>query len=253
MKRTLHFVSMVLLSAGLVASLVACDSSSETGKADTTSIPDNQQEDDAALDTQLPPEDVNVQPDTNVSLDTFVEEDTAVIEPDTSVPEEDLVPQKPDYPAAPYGVIPGTVIKNHSFYDPQANATVKLSSLYKSGKKVLVISSAAEWCGACKQEAWALKSFYTEYAPQGLEIWYLLFEDKNSKPVDVASWQRWMNQINPNYPTLMDSDFQTGLYFQAAATPMNMVVDLSTMKITFLVTGYDEVGMENAVKKVLGL
>lgn len=242
---------MVLVSVALFAN-TACDSSSSNepeDKQDVATQPDQAEEED----TYVPPADLAVEPDTTDTPDTAIAVDT-VEEPDTYVPEEDLVPQKADYPSGPFGVIPGTKIKNHSFYDPQANAVVKMEKLYKhTDKKVLVISSAAEWCGACKQEAYSLKSFYNEYSPQGLEIWYLLFEDKNAKPVDVASWQRWMNQINPNYPTYMDSDFQTGLYFQAAATPMNMVVDLSTMTIVYLVTGFDEVGMENAVKKVLGL
>lgn len=253
-----RFLALALLSAAFAAQ-TACDSGSNDNTPDQVAEDDLLSEDsagqtDLAQDSAEPQEDLTAPDDTytppeDVAQDLAVEE----LALDTQI-EEDLTPPKDEYAPPPYGVVANTTIKNHSFYDPKSNSVVKLSSLYQHPeKKVLVISSAAEWCSACKSEAWALKSFYDTYSPKGAEIWYLLFEDKDGLPVDVPSWQRWMNQINPNYPTYMDSSFETGLYFQASATPMNMVVDLSNMRIVYLVTGYDETGMENAVKKVLGL
>lgn len=175
---------------------------------------------------------------------------------DEPPPDEDIFEPEPDnYPPAPWGMSPGSIIKNHVFRDPANDVSVKLSQLYNpkgSGDKtVLIINASAGWCSACKVEAKELQKTYAEYGPQGLEIWFTLFQDFTGEDATDEFWEAWMNLIDPNYPTLLDTAFELGPYFNVDATPMNMVVDLATMEIVYLQTGFDEVGVTNQIVKYL--
>ena len=171
-------------------------------------------------------------------------------------PEEDVYKPDPDYyPDPPWGMGSGSIIKNHSFLDPANDVSVELSQLYNpkgsKPKTVLIINASAGWCGACKEEAAALKKTYAEYGPEGLEIWFTLFQDYIGEDTTIEFWEAWMKDIKPNYPTLLDTAFELGPYFNVDATPMNMVVDLATMEIVYLQTGFDEVGVTNQMVKYL--
>lgn len=178
------------------------------------------------------------------------------LQPQEVVPEaieEQYVPPKTVYPPPPYGSVPGTVIKDHKFLDPEKNLTVRLSDLYQHPeKKVLLLVSAAGWCPVCQQELQELMPVYTEYAPQGLEIWYTLFEDYKGNPPTLAFWKDWMIKLKPNFPNLLDTNFELGNYFFMEARPTNMVIRLDTMEIIYLQTGLDMIGILNKIKQVVG-
>ena len=156
------------------------------------------------------------------------------------------------YPAGPYGMEVGSIIEDLTFFDPAAGAEVSLSSLYQhTDKKVLLLTSGAGWCAACKEEAVEMKAQYDEYGPKGLEIWSTLFQDYNGEPPTEAFWQAWKGQLTPNYPLLLDADFALEPYFNPESAPMNMVIVLETMEITLLETGFDPAAVEAAFKKHL--
>jgi len=177
------------------------------------------------------------------------------VEAPVEIVEEEYVPVVDDYPPAPYGKVVGAIIKNHKFLDPQHSNTRKLSSIYnKDGTKektVLVMNASAGWCSVCKEEALQMKKEYDTYKDQGLEIWFTLFQDYDGLDATVKFWNTWMAVIKPNYPTLLDTAFELGEYFSVEATPLNMVIDLTNMKIVYMQTGFDKVGMENAFKQYL--
>ncbi len=232
----LVFSLLVLSSFGLIA--LACDSKDDD-KDTGTALPDvvEQETVDNPADLSAPDEsalgDVTDSPD-DVPL------------------EEAYVPPKTDYPPAPYGQTTGTTLKNHSFLDPSTEKVVKLSDLYKHpDKKLLVINSSAGWCSACKQEAIALKAVYDTYKTEGLEIWFTLFQDYEGNPSTVSFWQKWMATMKPNYPCLLDTEFQLGDYFKVESTPMNMMVDLTTMQIVYLQVGYNEAGLKSKIAELL--
>ncbi|MBM4354995.1 MAG: TlpA family protein disulfide reductase [Deltaproteobacteria bacterium] len=238
MNRSPLFLLLLLLALG--PGVGACDSGGDT--TDTGSgLPDVAADqptegtlDLVEADEPAPPHDVIDAPD------------------DVQV-EEAYVPPKTEYPSAPYGQTTGTILKNHSFLDPAAEKVVKLSDLYKSPtKKLLLINSSAGWCSACKQEAMALKGVYDTYKGDGFEIWFTLFQDYEGNPATVSFWNKWMNSMKPNYPTLLDTEFQMGDYFKVESTPMNMMVDLATMKIVYLQVGYNEAGLKSKIKELLG-
>jgi hypothetical protein len=237
MKRTVLSFSVLFLTLGLFAT--ACDS--DNGSPDTGNIlPDL-----AAEETADSPADIAVPDESAAPPDT-------TDNPDDVPVEEAYVPPKTDYPPAPYGQTTGNTIKNHSFLDPAADKVVKLSDLYKHpDKKLLVINSSAGWCSACKQEAIALKGVYDTYKTEGLEIWFTLFQDYEGNPATVAFWDKWMATMKPNYPTILDTEFQLGDYFKVESTPMNMMVDLATMKIVYLQVGYNEAALKSKIAELL--
>ena len=162
------------------------------------------------------------------------------------------VPVADHYPPAPYGKTVGGVIKNHTFWDPEMDKQLKLSQMYQhSRKRILLINASAGWCVYCKEEAYELRAVYEEHGPRGLEIWFTLFQDYDGQAPTKAFWDKWMNALKPTYPTLLDTAFEMGAYFNVDATPMNMIVDLSSMKIVYLQTGYDKTGLINKINQLL--
>lgn len=239
------FMTLCVCIAALMLSSVACSSSSSDDGTDTPKEDVNQATDDLSIEP-----DMVADPDTGKAEDVTATEDTNV--PD---PEEVYEPNKAPYPDPPYGKTPGHIIANHMFVDPANDTTVYMSDLYnptgKKSKKVLLMNASAGWCSVCKVEAKQLKGFYTETANEGVEIWFTLFQDFQGEPATEKFWEQWMNQIDPNYPTLLDTAFELNGYFSVDATPMNMVVDLETMEIVYIATGMDETGIENAIFGVL--
>ena len=177
--------------------------------------------------------------------DTYVDED---VPPgtDTSVPQPDA------YPAAPYGKAVGATIANHSFLIPGDDTIVKLSDYYQhETKTILLINASAGWCGACKQEALELNDVFGEYSPLGFDILYTLFEDWNGGPVSPEFHEGWMAQYGGDYLTVLDPEFELGIYFNVEATPMNMLVDLETMTIVWLETGFNPFALEAKLDELL--
>lgn len=157
-----------------------------------------------------------------------------------------------DYPPSPYGKKAGTIIKDLSFFDPEAGANISFSDLRNAGeKKLLFVTAGAGWCSACKQEAVELKAKYLEYGPLGLEIWSTLFQDYVGNPADEVFWNKWKAQLTPNYPLLLDTDFVLSSYFNPESAPLNILIRLDTMEILYLETGFDPASVEAEIKKFL--
>jgi len=179
-------------------------------------------------------------------------EDTEAPGEDIVLGEDSFVPQPGDYPAPPFGKTVGTVIEDHSFLIPGENTVVKLSDYFEHPtKKVLLINASAGWCGACKQEAAELNVTFAEYEAKGFDILYTLFEDWNGGPVTEEFYDGWMAQHGGDYLTVLDPEFELGIYFNVEATPMNMLVDLETMTIVWLETGFNSFALKAKLDELL--
>jgi hypothetical protein len=155
------------------------------------------------------------------------------------------------YPAGPYGNEEGQPLANLSFFDPALAANVSLGDLRGGEAKVLMITSSAGWCGACLQEAIVMSALEATWAPRGLYIMYTLFQDWNGGAADQAFWTEWREQTDPSYRVVLDQDFVLGDYFSPDAAPLNMLVDLETMKILRLETGFNREALEAALEILL--
>jgi len=198
-------------------------------------------------------------PGGDVPVDTVQRgEDTTAPPADTEVPEDTppgvdtYVPLPDEYPQPPYGKAVDTVIADHHFLIPGENTIVKLSDYYlHDSRKILLINASAGWCSACKQEAIELNNTFAEYGPQGFDILFTLFEDWNGGPVSAEFFDAWMDQYGGDYATVLDPEFELGVYFNVEATPMNMLVDLETMTIVWLETGFNPVALEAKLDELL--
>jgi hypothetical protein len=180
------------------------------------------------------------------------------------------------YPCAPYGTKTNDIAANLDFLgfqDPEEQcevhntktpemaklAQISLKDFFrgdpKAGckRKLLWVIVSAGWCGPCQSE---VRSTALQYAKGQVDpriaILNIVFEtDTGGEPADEAFIKDWANALGPDlngdkkadgpvaFPVVMDPSFKMGAYFNKAATPFNMLIDLSNMQIFFQLTGGD--------------
>ena len=157
------------------------------------------------------------------------------------------------YPAPPYGSVVNSTIENFHFLgwsDPQAAGldTSRLEDLQLArfydpdgtkGVKLLVITSTAVWCSACKIEYRDLASDKAKsYRDKGVEFLGALFEDNNNNPAKPSDLENWAKSYGVDFYFVLDPSLKFGNFFDREATPMEMVIDAKTMQVLFVATGW---------------
>lgn len=165
------------------------------------------------------------------------------------------------YPAGPYGTAVGDTVRNFrllGFKDgnPKGSyAYVQLSDYYNpdgtGGPRVMWINVAAEWCGPCKAEMVHMVPKCAANKAEGLVCYTALIEDADFQPAYKEVLERWDAQFDVEHALVVDPKVRWGYYFDKAATPMNMLVDLRTMKILYLGTGYDAQSIDSGIAAAL--
>jgi hypothetical protein len=160
------------------------------------------------------------------------------------------------YPPGPYGRGIGAVIENLSFlgwrdpvrsgYDPAALERVSLSAFYDptgTRTKLIVLNASAVWCTVCRAEMQDIRArdTYRFYKEQGVELLGTLFEDAKGGPAQPSDLQLWGSSTAHaiKFPLLLDPGFKASVYFTSDATPLNMIIDATTMRIIYTMMGYD--------------
>ena len=154
-----------------------------------------------------------------------------------------------DYPAGPYGNQVGDTIANLEF-KTATDRPISLKSFYRQGK-VIILTSAAGWCEACKTEAQGFNSFLSLWEERGLALVYTLYEDDVGNPIYPAYINHWIEMLGLDYPVYQDPDFVLQPYYTDNATPLNMVITTADMQIRYLAVGYSELQVEYYAKKYL--
>lgn len=169
--------------------------------------------------------------------------------------------EAPGYPACPYGYDKGAVIENASFIGRKAGIgspreTFDLASyhaLKASGKKVLVINVAALWCSPCREEAKEFqKTIVPEYDPKGVAFLSVVLEDSSRKLSTDDDVDGWIKTYALTYPVARDPDGYVTDFFDRNQMPLNMIVDLETMKITAKIVGADIAKVRAEIDRALG-
>jgi AhpC/TSA family len=164
----------------------------------------------------------------------------------------DLGAPREAYPAAPYGARAGATIENFKFlgwqtpkdtnYDTTKLDRVSMGQFYDpdgvKGIKLLVITSTAVWCSACKQEYKDMAPTVSSYEAKGVRFLGALFEDDMSNPAKPSDLVLWAKLFTVNFPFALDPDLKLGSFFDVEATPMEMIVDTRTMKILGITEGW---------------
>ncbi len=161
------------------------------------------------------------------------------------------------YPSGPYGTKVGQIIENHSFTvfrDPKfmckdlksakvdLNKSVKmtLKDFYNwdptckaKKKKLLWILGSAAWCGICTKEIKAVKAAIAAgQIDSRVAFLNLLVDGKTyGKPADLATAKLWVTSFGLNHAVASDMSYVFKKYFLSTGFPLNVLVDLETMKI----------------------
>jgi hypothetical protein len=190
----------------------------------------------------------------------------ADVGPDTMAPDTGPPNCGPGiYPCPPYGTDIGDIADNLEFVgfmdpknfckaheDKEMDLSTKQKIAFASWhvgdpdptcdphkRKLLWVMVSAGWCGPCKLE---VQSTQVEYAAGKVDprvgVVNVLFETGTlGEPITEDYLKTWINAYKLTMPVVMDPSFKMGTYFSAKATPFNMLVDTSNMKIYYHQTG----------------
>jgi hypothetical protein len=163
---------------------------------------------------------------------------------------------RPAYPPGPYGHGVGDTVPNLSFlgwrdpaaaqYNAEQLETINLSDFYNpdgSAEKprIIALNASAVWCTVCRAEYRQLQNShtYSNYHPKGVEMLGVLFEDNDYNPAKPADLNRWGSAFEVSFPLVLDPGFKTGQFFASDATPLNLLIDASDMRVLNVTMGYD--------------
>lgn len=144
------------------------------------------------------------------------------------------------YPAGPYGETEDAILANLSF--TRADGTphsLEADVWKKEDARLLLLVTAAGWCTSCIEEQPALESLHAEWSAKGLVIVEALFETQDYEKADVALASSWKRQYGLSFDVVADPEFTLKDYYDRTLTPMNMLVDVATMKIIRIAVGWD--------------
>ena len=152
------------------------------------------------------------------------------------------------YPSGPYGTSEGSIIENLSFVAPD-DTPLALGDIYADGNNaLLLVATAAGWCTACIEEQPALQDLANTYGSEGLYVLVSIFEDANFIPATAALAAAWKSQYALDVTVVADPPFVLDAYYDSSLTPMNMLVDVSAMKILRTSTGWDRGAIEAIIE-----
>ena len=159
------------------------------------------------------------------------------------------------YPEGGFGTEEGDRLQNLEFVRPNGDP-FELSEIFADTQsRLLLITTSAEWCGACIKEQPLLQSLYEEYRSEGLEILVVLFEDVDEEPAQARNAEVWRERYGLSYPVVADptSPSHFADYYDTRLTPMVMFVVVDEMKILTINQGFDESAARSIIRSKLGL
>lgn len=155
-----------------------------------------------------------------------------------------VVAPREGYPAGPYGLTENAILANESFVDVDGNP-FDLQSIYlENNNKLLLISTSAGWCTVCIEEQPKIQALYDQYKAKGFAVMVAIIEDASYLPAQATDAAAWKSRYNLSFDVVADSEGALAAYYDPQLTPMNMIVDVASMKILWLTTGWDQSTVE---------
>ncbi len=151
----------------------------------------------------------------------------------------------PAYPDAGIGSEVGDVLENQCFTGYRAPARAKPSAATREtlafsdyydpvgtkGATLLLVNTAAIWCGACISEHHDLPARQAQLGEQGLVIFTTLLQDAKRDPASLEDVENWIGKFGTNFPIVNDPEQHLTDYSPPELAPLNMVIDARSMKI----------------------
>jgi glutathione peroxidase-family protein len=147
-----------------------------------------------------------------------------------------------EYPPPPYGVKEGKIIENLSFNSVNGDE-FSFNDIYQDhSKRLLLLTTSAEWCTACIKEQPELEKLYQRYGDQGLDVLVIMFQDANFSPATINVASNWQRRYRLSFHVVADNKDPSTMspYYDIALTPMVMLVDLEEMRMIYISQGFDE-------------
>ena len=106
-----------------------------------------------------------------------------------------------------------------------------------ANSELVLFNVGAGWCQPCIEETRVLDDeVFRPFCARGLRVVQVLFQDEESGPATKLFCRQWRETFGLSFPVLVDPLFVTESYFDAAQTPLNMLID-SEGTIRFRQTG----------------
>jgi peroxiredoxin len=123
----------------------------------------------------------------------------------------------------------------------------QVSSADFKGKKKVVVSFWASWCGPCRLELPELQAFYEKYHPKndGFEVLAVSTDE------DRKAAAQFVREAKLTFPILWDADSKVSDAFGVEGIPVLFVID-ENGKVTLVQNGYGY-GLEFRLMAALGL
>ncbi len=157
------------------------------------------------------------------------------------------------HPGGGHGSGPGQVLGP---FDPALKdcelKPVKLREL-TCGSDLLLLSIGAGWCQPCIEEMKTIEEkVHARFCGRGLGIVGVLFQDERQRIPTSTFCAQWRQRFGLTFPVLLDQlqqtkrlmDYQTG-------TPLNLLINPSTMKILFRWSGEVPKGLDQQIESEL--
>ena len=156
------------------------------------------------------------------------------------------------YPLGPYGTEESQILENLSFKNADGTEFT-LNDIYADDKnKLLLVSTSSGWCVSCIEEQVKLQARFDIWSDKGLYILLSTFEDAQFQAATPAYAGQWKERYNLSYTVVADPPFVFQAYYDKAATPMVMLVDVDTMSILRIMTGFDASVVDAIIDVKLG-
>jgi peroxiredoxin len=123
----------------------------------------------------------------------------------------------------------------------------QVSSADFRGKKKLVVSFWASWCGPCRMELPELQAFYEKYHPKNNNFEVLAI----STDEDAKAAEQYVREAKLTFPVLWDADSKASDSFGVEGIPVLFVID-ENGNISMVHSGYSY-GLEFRLVDALGL
>jgi peroxiredoxin len=139
------------------------------------------------------------------------------------------------YPEGPYGGAVGDVFEDFSLKDCDGNE-IQFADILAQAELVL-FNVGAGWCQPCIEETEKLEAeIHRPFCERGLRVVQVLFQDEDGELPTTLFCKEWRDTYGLNFPVLLDPLFSTEAYFEAAQTPLNLLIDKEG-RIVFRATG----------------
>ena len=149
----------------------------------------------------------------------------------------------------------GNVLEDHTFTGRLAGATAHAPftlTSFKSTHKLLVLNVAAFWCSPCKEEAKELQNTVAPKYAGKVAFVSIVLEDASRNPATQDNVDTWIKAYAiDKFAVARDPDRWVARFFDPNNMPLNVVIDLSTMKILSKIVGADLARVQSNIDAAL--